>query len=172
MKTSVWGPSAWRFLHAVSFAYPESPSSAQQEAALQLFLSLRHMIPCGDCCGHYCSEIQSAPPRVESRDALSRWLVDLHNRVTARLGKPQYPYASALAEYTAEASQCLLPSEPCSTDLRVPQARPPVGPLRMQYKGRLSDAQLSWLAVPGALLVAAVLSFAFVKVRQASSASQ
>ena len=124
MKTSVWGPSAWRFLHAVSFAYPETPTSEQQDAALQLFLSLRHMIPCGDCCGHYCSEIQRSPPRVESREALSRWLVDIHNRVNARLGKPQYPYAAALAEYTAEASQCLLPTEPCSTDRQAPASGP------------------------------------------------
>jgi len=123
MKTSVWGPSAWRFLHAVSFAYPEAPSAEQKAAALQLFLSLRHMIPCGDCCGHYCSEIQRSPPRVESRDALSRWLVDLHNRVNARLGKPQYPYAAALAEYTSEASQCLLPTEPCSSDRKAPEIR-------------------------------------------------
>jgi hypothetical protein len=113
MKTSVWGPSAWRFLHAVSFAYPDSPDEQQRQAAKDLFQSLRQLIPCGDCCGHYCTEIQSHPPQVQSRDALSRWLVDLHNRVNVRLGKPLHSYQAARAEYMSEESQCMLPSEPC-----------------------------------------------------------
>lgn len=124
MKTSVWGPSAWRFLHAVTFAYPEEPNADQQQAALELFHSLRFMIPCGDCCGHYCSEIRSSPPQVKSRDALSRWLVDLHNRVNARLGKSQYVYEAARKEYLAEESQCLLPSEPCGSENRAPMFAP------------------------------------------------
>jgi FAD-linked sulfhydryl oxidase len=166
MKTSVWGPSAWRFLHAVTFAYPEHPTPEQRDAAMQLFLSLRHMIPCGDCCGHYCSEIQAAPPRVESRDALSRWLVDLHNRVNVRLHKPQYAYEDAKAEYLAESSQCLLPTEPCSTDRRAPSALP----LRRRNRGPLSSAQLIFLAVLGAVLVVAVGAFAFSNVSRRSRA--
>lgn len=113
MKTSVWGPSAWRFLHAVTFSYPEAPDEQQRQAATNLFQSLRQLIPCGDCCGHYCTEIQSHPPQVQSRDSLSRWLVDLHNRVNVRLGKPLHSYQAARAEYMSEDSQCMLPSEPC-----------------------------------------------------------
>jgi FAD-linked sulfhydryl oxidase len=153
MKTSVWGPSAWRFLHAVTFAYPDAPTEEQQAAARQLFQSLRQMIPCGDCCGHYCTEIQSHPPQVQSRDALSRWLVDLHNRVNARLGKPSYSYSVARAEYTQEESQCLLPSEPCG------DARPKPQPgRRVRYSPRAMPTNTFTICVLAVLCLAFVVS--------------
>jgi len=116
MKTSIWGPSAWRFLHAITFAFPENPSESEKEAAVALFESLRHLIPCGDCCGHYCSELARDPvqPHVHSRSSLSEWLVALHNKVNARLGKPAYAYEDAAREYLSEDSQCVMPSEPCA----------------------------------------------------------
>lgn len=129
----------------MTFAYPETPSQENQEAALSLFMSLRHMIPCGDCCGHYCSEIRKSPPQVQSRDSLSRWLVDLHNSVNARLGKPMHSYEAAKREYLADESQCLLPSEPCGIDSRAPL------PLKTQSAVRQYAGILMCLAIIAAL---------------------
>lgn len=108
MKTSIWGPSAWRFLHAVTFAYPEHPTKEHKDAARNLFRSLKLLLPCGDCCDHYCKGMDSDPvePHLESRDALSRWLVNFHNNVNARLGKASYPYENAKAEFDAEDEMC------------------------------------------------------------------
>jgi hypothetical protein len=102
----------------MTFAFPDLPSESEKEAAIALFESLRHLIPCGECCGHYCSELARDPvrPHVHSRTSLSRWLVSLHNKVNARLGKPVYAYDDAAREYLSEDSQCVMPSAPCGVN--------------------------------------------------------
>ena len=46
----LWGPSAWKFLHAISFAYPAAPDTDQpepemaQEKELREQLRLRHLV--------------------------------------------------------------------------------------------------------------------------------
>ena len=101
MKTSLWGSSAWKFLHAVTFAYPESPTTHHRTAAVQLFKSLLHMLPCGECCTNYQNEFseENITPHLKSRDSLSRWLVILHNNVNRRLGKPEMTYEQVEAVY-------------------------------------------------------------------------
>ena len=101
MKTSLWGSSAWKFLHAATFAYPDTPTEAHKTAALEMFRSLSYMLPCGECCMNYQNEFseQSIKPFLNSRSALSRWLVDLHNRVNKRLGKPELEYKDVQAMF-------------------------------------------------------------------------
>jgi len=101
MKTSIWGPAAWKFLHAATFAYPDEPTEKHKEDALKLFQSLGSMLPCGDCCVNYANEfsIDSISKHLHSKEALSRWLVDLHNRVNVRLGKPTMAYEDVAAMF-------------------------------------------------------------------------
>jgi hypothetical protein len=117
MKTSLWGPSAWTFLHAVSFAYPEDPSPEHKEAALNLFSSLQLLLPCGDCCSHYCSTFQRKDllEHLESKDTFSKWLVKFHNQVNKRLKKPEYSYDQAKAYYLNDEATCAIQS-PCGED--------------------------------------------------------
>jgi hypothetical protein len=98
-----WGPAAWKFLHAVTFSYPDEPSLQDQQAAEQLFTSLRVLLPCDACREHYDAEIRQHHPNTASRTLLSSWLVDLHNRVNSRLGKPLFLYEQAKSVYS---SQC------------------------------------------------------------------
>lgn len=108
MKTTFWGPHAWKFLHAVTFAYPDQPSDEHKKAALELFSSLKYMLPCGECCSHYCQAFEKnrIEPYLESRDSLSKWLVDFHNRVNERLGKPIMKYEEVAKEYNVANEFC------------------------------------------------------------------
>lgn len=121
MRTSLWGPSAWQFLHAVTFAYPETPTKEHKEAARGLFRSLKLMLPCGDCCTHYCSGFDADPVdnHLHSRDALTRWLVKFHNKVNARLGKPEVAFEVAKAQFDGEDEFCSVQSS-CGTDVTKP----------------------------------------------------
>ncbi len=143
MKTSIWGPSAWRFLHAVTFAYPENPSEEHKEAARSLFRSLKLMLPCGDCCTHYCSGFALDPvdKHLDSREALSRWLVAFHNKVNARLGKPEYAYEQAKAEFHADDEMCSAKSTCGDTDT----------------KSSASYSRLKWFAFVVAVFVVALV---------------
>ena len=77
----VWGPKAWEFLHTLTFSYPDDPTPQEQQSALNLFNSLPDMLPC-KLCGDHCREnIIELPPQVQSKDSLSRWLVEFHNMV-------------------------------------------------------------------------------------------
>jgi hypothetical protein len=85
----------------VSFAYPTNPSAEQKAAALDLLSSLQHMLPCGECCSHYCSSFsrEKIAMHLDSRDSFSRWLVDFHNSINRRLGKQEMTYEDVLMEY-------------------------------------------------------------------------
>ena len=144
MKTSIWGPSAWRFLHAVTFAYPEVPSEEHKDAARNLFRSLKLMLPCGDCCTHYCAGFSLDPvdKHLESREALSRWLVGFHNKVNARLGKPEYAYERAKAEFISDDETCSAQSS-CGDDAASPKER--------------SSPTIKWIAFLIAVFVVALV---------------
>lgn len=99
-----WGPAAWKFLHTITFSYPENPTLQDQRDAEALFLSLTSLLPCNACRDHYKSEVLSRPPDTRSRATLSAWLVDLHNRVNLRLSKPTVSYSDA--EHLYGSGQC------------------------------------------------------------------
>jgi hypothetical protein len=117
IKTHIWGPSAWTFLHAVSFAYPEEPTAEHKRAALNLFESLKFLLPCGDCCSHYCTVFDKDAflRALENRDKFSKWVVDFHNSVNLRLKKPVFSYKDASEKFLTEEAQCEV-QEPCSAD--------------------------------------------------------
>lgn len=124
MKTSIWGPSAWRFLHAVTFAYPEQPTEEHKQAAKNLFESLRYLLPCGECCNHYCGGLDrhSIEPHLDSRASLSKWLHAMHNRVNARLGKPEYSYEQALLDFEVDDESCIV-QQSCGEDSKLVNAQ-------------------------------------------------
>ena len=96
-----WGPSAWKFLHTVTYAFPDSPTLQEQTQAENLFHSLRLLLPCERCREHYEEEISQNPPNAASKATLSSWLVQVHNKVNSRLGKPLFTQQLADETYTS-----------------------------------------------------------------------
>jgi hypothetical protein len=103
MNINIVGPPLWRSLHAITFAYPETATTEQSQSAVAFFDALVPLFPCDKCRPHLAAELQRHPVKdvAGGRDAFARWLVDLHNRVNARLGKPQWTFEAAAAEYSA-----------------------------------------------------------------------
>jgi len=109
IHTNFWGPGAWAFLHSITFNYPEYPSSTEQHIMQQFFHSLKNILPCEQCRTHFTQTIeQTMPiePHLNSRDALTRWLVQFHNTVNKRLGKPIMPYETVKAKYQSMQGKC------------------------------------------------------------------
>ena len=97
----VWGPEAWDFMHAITFAYPHQPTERQKQAMYHFFMSLPELLPCLQC-GKHCKEyLQQNPPQCASREAVSKWLVNFHNTVNKRLNKPTIPYETIKDRYSA-----------------------------------------------------------------------
>lgn len=160
-----WGPAAWKFLHAVTFAYPETPTLAEQVAVEQMFGSLRFLLPCAQCRTHYETEIRAHPPDTRSRATLSAWLVDLHNRVNLRLGKGTVTYREAEVAFS---SQC---SRDCGGSAEDAFARVTMSPTSRRAGRSTDDASramrvLALLAVVG---VVALIWVAAMRRRQVSA---
>ncbi len=125
MKTSIWGPSGWRFLHAVTFAYPEVPTTEHKNAARALFENLKLLLPCEDCCAHYGKSLDAAhlEQALESKTKLTRWLFEFHNQVNARLGKPEYSWESLVTEFQGEGTECMI-EKSCGEEEEVKEKEP------------------------------------------------
>lgn len=86
----VWGTDLWKTCHRLSLAYPEMPTQKQKQAARSFFSSLGSLLPCPGCRRHYDSYFKQTfrNGSVASREALVKWVYDLHEEVNRRLGKP------------------------------------------------------------------------------------
>lgn len=104
-----WGSHAWTFMHSITFNYPQNPTQKDKERTHNFFHSLKYILPCADCRKHYKKTIeQDMPiePHLESRETLSKWLVDFHNNVNERLGKPKQPYDLVREKYESMRGRC------------------------------------------------------------------
>ena len=92
METNVWGPSAWKFLHTITFQYPENPTDIEKRQYYVFFNSLKDVLPCPNCREHYSVNFDKIPIQMESRKELIEWLIDIHNEVNVMIGKREYSY--------------------------------------------------------------------------------
>lgn len=95
------GGPLWEAMHYLAFSYPHKPTREQQLWSRQVFEGIGNLLPCPECRHHYAQLFyRDMPFRNESRAALSRWSVNVHNAVNLRLHKPFFSYESALQKYT------------------------------------------------------------------------
>jgi len=99
MDPNRWGPHLWFYLHTISFNFPDNPTHLEKTHYLDFYNSLGNTIPCEKCRNHYSAHLQTSPPRLENKDALIKWTVDLHNKVNKSLGKREWSYDEAVEAY-------------------------------------------------------------------------
>ncbi|ORX90375.1 hypothetical protein K493DRAFT_318035 [Basidiobolus meristosporus CBS 931.73] len=84
------GRSTWTFLHTMAAYYPDKPSQEQQGDMRSFLGNFSKFYPCQWCANHLQGQMKSDPPKVNSREALSLWLCQLHNGVNRLLKKPEF----------------------------------------------------------------------------------
>jgi hypothetical protein len=84
MDTRFWGPSGWRLLHLITFAYQPS---VQKESVRELFSMLPFVLPCKFCRASLTDYLEQEPinSSLSSKEALSKWLYRVHNLVNEKL---------------------------------------------------------------------------------------
>ena len=90
MNKNIWGPSAWLFMHSISFQYPENPTEEDKNNYKVFFESLKNTIPCPKCREHYSENLKQKPIQLNSRDELIQWVIDIHNEVNKKNSKKIY----------------------------------------------------------------------------------
>ena len=110
MLTTVWGPSLWHFLHIMSFNYPINPTTADQAYYKHFMLSLQYILPCKYCRQNLKVNFQQHPllhSDLLSRDAFSRYIYLLHERINTLLGKVSgLTYCDVRERYEHFRSRC------------------------------------------------------------------
>jgi len=90
INPKIWGPSAWLFIHSISFTYPENPTNEEKNEYKNFYESLQHTLPCAGCRESYGQFIITEPTilanALNNRNTLTKWLYDVHNRVNQKLG--------------------------------------------------------------------------------------
>lgn len=90
MLVSVWGPSAWHFLHTLSFNYPVNPTEENKKYYMDYVLNLQYVLPCGKCRKNLVKNFNKLPltmEAMENRTTFSKYVYDLHEVVNKMLHK-------------------------------------------------------------------------------------
>jgi hypothetical protein len=122
VDTAVWGAALWLVLHTASVTVTDRSQIAAWQNVLE---ALRTGIPCPDCSAHYNDWYNShplkfsivAPKRLMNPMARARrtapapvqattvgWMLDLHNNVNQRLGKPGWSFDQVVSAYGSTAA--------------------------------------------------------------------
>lgn len=90
MQTSIWGSSAWHFIHTMSFNYPVNPTTEDKHHYRDFMLNLVNVLPCRYCRENLKKNYKIFPLTMEcmkNRDRFSRYVYKLHERINKNLGK-------------------------------------------------------------------------------------
>lgn len=122
MDVRLWGPACWETMHAITYVYPEHlPTRDDRESMIRFFYAMGDVLPCFKCRYHFKKMLQNNPiqDNLNSREALTHWLIDRHNEVNERLGKPVVSYEFVDSKYSDYSNQC--PVKDLSTDKSDPK---------------------------------------------------
>lgn len=92
----IWGRGTWILLHCMTATYPLRVTQRIRDRYGAFLHILAQTLPCRLCRLHSRRFITRHPPRLEDRSAFMHWMIDFHNYVNRRLGKPVLSYDVAL----------------------------------------------------------------------------
>jgi hypothetical protein len=129
MLVAIWGPSAWHFMHTMSFNYPVHPSIQDKKHYREYILNLVNVLPCGKCRKNLRENFKKLPLRMihmESRNTFSRYVYDLHELVNHMLGKKSgLSYEQVKERYEHFRARCasFSPTSPTGTGELLPKMK-------------------------------------------------
>jgi len=103
VDTSIWGASLWKILH---IAAQVSNSKGVIPLWRGVFDAMRTGLPCPDCSAHYNAWYKARPLQFSlipmtgsTRGPIVNWILELHNNVNRRTGKPTWTGAQLAGSY-------------------------------------------------------------------------
>ena len=96
MEPNIWGQGAWLFLHSITLNYPNKPTTIQKKLYSDFFYNLGNILPCSKCQKNYKHHLNENPIKfhLQSKESLSKWLVEIHNKVNTLNKKDTMSYSS------------------------------------------------------------------------------
>lgn len=99
---SVWGPCIWYLFHTLAYkAVPEDFPNIKTDL-INYIQRICANLPCPECTQHATGFMKQNAQRIASitiKEQLQHFLIDFHNAVNARKGKPKFTYEQAENQY-------------------------------------------------------------------------
>jgi hypothetical protein len=93
MSTGTWGPPTWRFLHTLAWKIREDRFAAIFPQLFVFIARICTYLPCPECSRHATGFLRTVyVPGVKKRADLINILHVFHNKVNARLSKPEFAH--------------------------------------------------------------------------------
>jgi hypothetical protein len=101
MQSSKWGPSAWDYLHTLTFNYPKNPTDDHKKYYFQLFNNLKFTLPCKYCRESYSIFFKYIDIKsyLDDRMGITYWLYTIHNIVNLKLNKKKVDFIDVVNYY-------------------------------------------------------------------------
>jgi len=97
----VWGPHYWFFLHTISLTYPKRPNDVTKKKYYDFVQNIPLFLPVESIATHFSKLLDEYPisPYLDSRDAFTRWMHFIHNKINERLEKKKISLGEFYANY-------------------------------------------------------------------------
>jgi hypothetical protein len=91
LDPEVWGPHYWFFLHTIAISYPHHPNAVTKKKYYELIQNLPLFIPVENIGNDFNKLLDEYPVTsyLDSREALTKWMHFIHNKVNEKLEKPK-----------------------------------------------------------------------------------
>jgi len=92
-----WGPDVWAGINAVVRFYPENATDSDKKEYRNFLESFKTVLPCDLCKEHYTNYLSKVDwdSVLLNRFTIVKFVIDLHNDVNKRNGKPILEYQEA-----------------------------------------------------------------------------
>lgn len=84
------GRYTWSLLHTIAAKYPNQPTKEQENEMREFIRIFANLYPCGYCAEEFRADLSDMPPQLKSRQSLTMWLCEIHNKTNKRLSKPKF----------------------------------------------------------------------------------
>ena len=102
ISPTAWGPPGWKFLHYITFTYPNNPTNKEKESYLNFFKYVGDVLPCEKCRFNYQNHQAKYPLNntvLSNKQNLVMWLINVHNEVNITTGKKALSYNEVMDIY-------------------------------------------------------------------------
>lgn len=102
VSKSVWGPCVWYLFHTLAYKVVPDDLPAIKTELLQYIQRICANLPCPECTQHatqYMNQNVRKISAIQTKEQLQYFLIDFHNTVNARKGKPAFTYEQAEEKY-------------------------------------------------------------------------
>ena len=102
VSKSVWGPCVWILFHTLAHKVVSEEFNNLKADIIQYIQRICANLPCPECTQHAMEYMKQNSRRINSittKEHLQTFLIDFHNSVNVRKGKPTFTYQQAEDKY-------------------------------------------------------------------------